>query len=217
MSLSFYLPTIHLKLFHFLQVGFFILVDISKVYVMLYPTSQSSPAFHSIFNKKKTSAEIATKLNFISSIWDDYHIWRLDEKNWQCLWCNQRFQGINATKDLAHVLRKKGMNIKSCYVAKDKSHTTIYQELHHYKQTRKGVLLDYSENIRASITSLQNKSSDAIESTIHRSSKSVTSSNDTNSSVISGLYSASNISYDSNSSIFQIVHLFLLLMEILKN
>ena len=66
------------------------------------------------------------------------------KKNWQCLWCNQSFQVINATKALAHVLRKKGMHIKRCYVAKDKSHTTRYQELRHYKQTRKGVLLYYN-------------------------------------------------------------------------
>ena len=47
---------------------------------MSSPASQSSPEFHSFFNKEKTSAEIATKLAFISSIWDDDHIRRLDEK-----------------------------------------------------------------------------------------------------------------------------------------
>ena len=90
------------------------------------------------------------------------------------------------------------MQIKSCYVDKNKDHTIQYQGLQYYKQTRKGVLLDYSEKIRASITSLQNKSSDAIESTIHSSSKSITSSNETNSSVIPGLSSARNISSESN-------------------
>ena len=152
--------------------------------------------------RKKTSAETATKLDLISFIWDDDHIWRLDEKNWQCLWCNQTFQGINTTKALAHVLGKKGIRIKSFYVAKEKSHTTRYQELQNYKQARKGVLHDYSEKIRASITCLQNKSSAAIESTTHRSSKIITSSNKINSSVISGFSSASNISSKSNSGIF---------------
>ena len=66
-------------------------------------------------------------------------------KKWQCLWWNQCFQGINATKALAHVLGKKGMHIQSCYVAKDNDHTTRYEELQYYKQTREGVLLDYSE------------------------------------------------------------------------
>ena len=94
---------------------------------MSSPTSQSSPAFHLFFNKEKTSAETATKLDIIPSIWDDDHIRRADEKNWQCLWCNQTFHRINATKALAHVLGKKGMHIKSFFVAKDKSHTTRYQ------------------------------------------------------------------------------------------
>ena len=46
------------------------------------------------------------KLNFISSIWDDDHIQRFDENNWQCLWCYKKFQGMNATKALAQVLGK---------------------------------------------------------------------------------------------------------------
>ena len=153
----FLMQTIHQELYHYLQDRVFISFDISKVYIMSSRTSQYSPALHSFFNKEKTNAETATKLDIISSIWDDDHIRRLDEKNWQCLWRNQTFQGINATKSLDHVLGKKGMHIKSCYVAKDKARTTRYQELHNYKQARKGVLHNYSENIRASITSLQNK------------------------------------------------------------
>ena len=43
-------------------------------------TSQFSSVFHPFFNKEKTSAETETKLDLISSTWDDYHIWRLDEK-----------------------------------------------------------------------------------------------------------------------------------------
>ena len=138
MSLSFFLPTIHQELYHYLQDWFFISFDISKVYVMSSPTRQSSPAFHSFFNKERTSSETATKFYFISSIWDDDHIRRLDEKNWQCLWCNQTFQQINGTKALAHVLGKKGMHIKSCYVAKYKAHITRYQELRHYKTDLEG-------------------------------------------------------------------------------
>ena len=94
---------------------------------MLYPTGQSSPAFHSFLNKEKKISETATKLEFISSIWDDDHIQRLDEKNWQCLWCNQCFQWINATKAISHVLGNKGMHIKDCYVSKEKYHTKICQ------------------------------------------------------------------------------------------
>ena len=94
-------------------------------------TSQFSSIFHTFLNKEKKSAETETKTDFISSIWDYDHILRLDEKNWQCLWCNQSFQGINATKALARVLVKKGMHIKTLYVPKEKSHITRYQELQH--------------------------------------------------------------------------------------
>ena len=87
---------------------------------MLSPTSQYSSAFHSFFNKEKTSAETATKLDLISSIWEDDHIRRLDEKNWQCLWCNQTCQEINATKALSHVLTKKGVHIKVFILLKTK-------------------------------------------------------------------------------------------------
>ena len=47
---------------------------------MLSSTSQYSPAFHSFLNKQKTSAETATKLDFILFIWDNDNIRRLDEK-----------------------------------------------------------------------------------------------------------------------------------------
>ena len=123
-------------------------------------------------------------------------------KNWQFLWCNTSLQGISATKALAHVLGKKGIHIKSFYVPKHKAHINRYQQLHHYKQTQKGDLLDYSENIKASITSLQNKSSAAIVSTIRSSSKSIISSNGTFSSEISGFSSASIITSDSISRRF---------------
>ena len=95
--------------------------DIIKFSIISSSASQSSLKFHLIFNNEKTCAETETKLDFISSIWDDDHILRLDENNWQCLWCTKVFQGINATKSLAHVQGKKGMHIKSCYVAMEKS------------------------------------------------------------------------------------------------
>ena len=120
----FFMQTIHQELYHYLQDQVFISFGISKNYIMSSPTRQYSPALYLFFIKEKTSAETATKLDIISSNRDDDHNRRLNEKNWQCLWCNQKFQGINATKALAHVSGKKGMHIKSCYVAKDKFHTT---------------------------------------------------------------------------------------------
>ena len=61
-----------------------------------------------LFNNEKSCAEKETKLDFISSIWDDDHIQMFDENKWQCLWCNKIFQGINATEALTRVLKKKG-------------------------------------------------------------------------------------------------------------
>ena len=81
-GLIFFMRTIHQELYHYLQGQVFISFDISKFYIMFSPTSQYSTALHSFFNKEKTSAETATKLYIISSIWDDDRIWRLDEKNW---------------------------------------------------------------------------------------------------------------------------------------
>ena len=56
--------------------------------------------------------------------------------------------------DIDHITRKKSMYIKMYYVPKDKSNITRYQELHNFKQAQKGVLRDYSENIKSSISSL---------------------------------------------------------------
>ena len=134
--------------------------------------------------------------------------WGLMEKTGNSYGVIQVSKVINDTKAIARVLGNKVLHIKTCCVPKVKSHITRYQELQHYKQTRKGVLLGYSENIKAPITSLHNKSSAAIESTIHRSSKSIASSNDTNSSEILGFTSASNITSENNSSFFQMVHFF---------
>ena len=59
------------------------------------------------------------KDHFFSYIWDCDHILRVDENNWQCLLCNETFQGINADKALAHLIGNKGMRIRSCYSSVD--------------------------------------------------------------------------------------------------
>ena len=46
---------------------------------MLYTTSHFSK-FHSFFNNENTSAETETKIDFFSSIWDDDHILKIDER-----------------------------------------------------------------------------------------------------------------------------------------
>ena len=90
-------------------------VVIIKFSIIYSSASQPLSNFHLLFNNKKTCAEIEAKLDFISSIWVDNHIHRVDVNNWQWLWCNKIFQEINATKALADILGNNGMHIKSCY------------------------------------------------------------------------------------------------------
>ena len=156
---------------------------------MSYSANQELSKYHYLFNNENTCAETETKLYFISYIWDDDNILKIDKNNWQWLWCNISFQGINSTKALAYVLGKKGMYIKSCCVPRDKPRITRYQELHNYKKAQQGVLNEYSENIKSTITILHNESSSAIKFIIHRSSKSITSSNDTDISEMSSFSS----------------------------
>ena len=106
---------------------------------MSAPLSKSSSNHHPLFNKEKVCSEKEMKLDFISSIWDDDRIQRLDENKCQCFWCSNIFQGINDTKAMAHVLGTKGMHIKSCYEVMDKAHLIRYQELQNFNATRKGV------------------------------------------------------------------------------
>ena len=47
--------------------------------------TQSLPKYNSLFNNENTWTETEAKLDFVESIWDDDHILRFDEKNWQCL------------------------------------------------------------------------------------------------------------------------------------
>ena len=166
---------------------------------MLSSASPSFSKFHPFFNKEKIGAETETKPDFISSIWDDDQILRIDENKWKWLWCTKLSQGNNAAKALDCALGKKVMYNNRCYDSKEKAHITRYQKLQHFKQFQKDIILDYSENMKAYISNLQNKSSAAIKYTIHRSSKSITSSNATNLSEMSGFISASNITTESNS------------------
>ena len=77
-------------------------------------------------------------------------------------------------------------------------HLTIYQELQNLKASRKGVIQDYYEKIKASFSILQNNSSAIIKYTKKRSYKSATSYNNTNVSEISSFSSACNIITESN-------------------
>ena len=108
-----FLPILTLKLLHYLLSVISSQVNIIIVYIIYASTSQYLSSFHSLFNNEKACAEKETKLDFISSIWDDDHIQMFDENKWQCLWCNKIFQGINATEALARVLKKRVCILKT--------------------------------------------------------------------------------------------------------
>ena len=114
------------------------------------------------------------------NIWDDDCIESLDENNQKCIWCDNKFQVINDTKDISHVLVTKDVYTNSCFAAIGTYHPTRYQYLKHLKAARKGVIKDYSENINPYISCFQNKSYTVIESSIHHNPKSIPSSNFTN-------------------------------------
>ena len=54
---------------------------------------------------------------------------RLEKNKWKFIWCGVNFQGINATKALAHVIGNMGMYIKSLLQILIK---LIYQDINTY-------------------------------------------------------------------------------------
>ena len=79
--LLFFLANNTLKTFSFFYKLDFLFQLISvNVSSCCLPQANLLQNFIHFFNKENTSAETTTKLSFISSIWDDDHIWRLDEK-----------------------------------------------------------------------------------------------------------------------------------------
>ena len=56
--------------------------------------------------------QIKIELDFISSIWNDDFILRLDKNNLKYFCCNKKFQGIKATKFLDSALKKRVFKLK---------------------------------------------------------------------------------------------------------
>ena len=98
---------------------------------------------------------------------------------WKCIWCDVNFQGINATKDLGHVIGTKCMHIKRCAASIDQAYLSRYKDLQKTKASKKDLLNDYSQNILSSVSRLQDKSSEVVESNIRLNSRGLYSSNTT--------------------------------------
>ena len=79
---------------------------------MTDPYGNSPSKYHILFDRKPSNSGNIEVLGSIKSIWEDKHIEKLEDNQWKCLWCDVTFQGINATKALAHVIGTKSMHIK---------------------------------------------------------------------------------------------------------
>ena len=146
---------------------------------MADPYGNSPSKYRPLFSHKPSNSGNILVLSSISYIWGDKHIEDLEDNPWKCLWCDVKFQGINATKYLARVIGTKSMHIKRFTSSTDQAYLSIYKELQQIKASKKGLLDDYSQKNISSISRLQDKSSEVVESNIQRNSRGMYSSNTT--------------------------------------
>ena len=96
---------------------------------MADPNVNSPSKYCPLFSRKSSNSGNIVVISSISSIWEDKHIEKLEDNCWKCLWCDVKFQGINASKDLVHVIGSKSMHIKRCTASIDQYYLSIYKEL----------------------------------------------------------------------------------------
>ena len=94
---------------------------------MADPYDNSPSKYHLLFGRKPSNSDNIAVLTSIKSFWEDDHIEKLEDNQWKCLWCDVIFQGINATKALAHVIGTKSMHIKRCTASIDQAHISRYK------------------------------------------------------------------------------------------
>ena len=146
---------------------------------MADPYSNSPSKYHLLFGRKPSNSVNIEVLTSIKPICEDGHIEKLEDNQWKCLWCDVTFQGINAKKALAHVIGTISMHIKRCTASIDQAHLSRYKELQQIKASKKGLLKYYSQKMISSISRLQDKSSEVVESNIQRNSRGLYLSNTT--------------------------------------
>ena len=162
------------------------------------PSGNSPSKYHLIFSPKPLHSGNFEVLSSISSIWEDDHVEKLENNQWKCLWCNVKFQGINETKSLTGVIGTKCMHIKRYISSIDQYHLSIYKELQKNKSAKKDLLNDYLQNMISSISRLQDKSSEFVESNIQRNSRGMSSSNITATSDTSSFSTSCSTSPEKN-------------------
>ena len=110
---------------------------------MADPSGSSTSKYHLLFIIKPSQSGNIEVISSISSIWEDDHIYKLENNQWKCLWCNIKFKGINATKALAHVIGTKCMHINKCRASIDQAYLSRYKDFQQIKSAKKGFLNDY--------------------------------------------------------------------------
>ena len=110
---------------------------------MADPYGNSPSKYHLLFSRKPSNCNNIAVITLIKSIWDDDHIEKLEDNQWNCLWCDFTFQGINATKALTRVIGTKCIHIKRCTASIDKAGISRYKELQQIKAAKKGLLNYY--------------------------------------------------------------------------
>ena len=94
---------------------------------MADPYGNSTSKYHLLFSRKPSNSGNIAVLGSISSIWEDKHIEKLEDNQWKCWWCDDKFQGITATKTLAHVIGTKCIHIKRCTASTDQAYLSRYK------------------------------------------------------------------------------------------
>ena len=97
------------------------------------------------FSRKPSNQVNIAVISSIISIWEDRHIEKLKDNQWKCLWCDVKFQGINATKSLARVIGTKSMHIKRYIDSIYQAYLSRYKELEQIKASKKWLLNEYSQ------------------------------------------------------------------------
>ena len=146
---------------------------------MADPYGNSHSKYHLLLSHKPSNSGNIAVLSSIKSIWEDKHIEKLEDNQWKCSWCDVTFQGITATKALAHAIGNKSMHIKRCTASIYQAYLSRYKELQQIKASKQGLLDDYSQKMISSISRLQDKSSEVVESNIQHNSRGMYSSNTT--------------------------------------
>ena len=100
---------------------------------MTDPYGNSPSKYHLLFSRKPSNSGNIAVIISISSIWEDEHIEKLEDNQWKCLWCDVKFQGINAIKYLARVIVTKSMHIKISTASIDQACLSRYKELQKIK------------------------------------------------------------------------------------